>query len=143
MRTLFIILFGSAWLFSAGCSNERSINARNEQTAAKSVKIMKEYLPSDMRVEFEVAYWTTRDALRDKKEFLNAVDGKTAPELIAVGRQYFDKQKAAGAKGYEKYASWDEMVALLIKERKEQSLARKTEDTREDRANNVLYKLNP
>lgn len=142
MRSLFIFLLGIACLLSSGCSNERSINGRSEQTAAKSVKIMKEYLPTDMRVEFELAYWTTRDALRDKKEFLNAVDGKTAPEMIAVGRKYFDQQKAAGIEGYNKYASWDEMLAVLIQERKAQSLAKTPEDKR-DKANNLLYKLNP
>jgi hypothetical protein len=142
IRNFITILLAIMWLLSAGCSSERSINGRNEQTAAKSVKIMKEYLPPDMRVEFELAYWTIRDALHDKKEFLDAVNGKTAPELIAAGRQYFDRQKAAGAKGYDKYSSWDEMVAVLIKERKEQSFSRKAEDST-DRANNILYKLNP
>jgi hypothetical protein len=142
MRTLFIFLLGIACLINAGCGTERSINGRSEKTAAKSVKIMKEYLPPDMRVEFELAYWTTRDALRDSSQFLDAVNGKTAPELIAVGRKYFDQQKAAGMKGYDKYASWDEMVAVLIQERKEQSFASKPEDKR-DKANDILYKLSP
>lgn len=142
MRTLFVFLLGIACLLSSACSTERSINGRSEQTAAKSVKIMKEYLPPDMRVEFELAYWTTRNALPDKKEFLSAVDGKTAPEMIAVGRKYFDQQKAAGIQGYEKYASWDEMVATMIQERKAQSLAKTPEDKR-DKANDIMYKLNP
>jgi hypothetical protein len=129
-------------LLNAGCGNERSINGRSEKTAAKSVKIMKEYLPSEKRVEFELAYWTTRDALRDSGEFLDAVDGKTAPEMIGIGRKYFDQQKAAGVKGYDKYASWDEMVAILVEERKAQSLNKVPEDRR-DKANNILYKLNP
>lgn len=142
MRTFFVLLLGFVCLLSSGCSTERSINARNEKTAAKSAKVMKEYLPSDMRVEFELAYWTTRDALRDNKEFLNAIDGKNASEMIVVGKKYFDQQKSAGIQGYDKYASWDEMVAVLIKERKEQSLAKAPEDRR-DKANNILYKLNP
>ncbi|MGR8933141.1 MAG: hypothetical protein ACU837_01975 [Gammaproteobacteria bacterium] len=142
MRTLSVLLLGCICLLNSGCNPERTINARNENTAARSVKIMKEYLPSEVRVEFELAYWTTRDAVRDNKEFLSAIDGKNVPEMIAVGKKYFEQQRAAGIKGYDKYASWDEMVATLIKERKAQSLAKAPENKR-DKANNLFYRLSP
>jgi len=120
-----------------GCSNERTINGRSERTAAQSVKIMKEYLPSDQRVEFEMAYWTLKDAIPDSKQFLDAVDGKNVTELILLGKEHFEQRKAMGIEAYGRYASWEDMIQKLIKERAGQS---NNKDPR-DKANNVLYDL--
>src|SRR5690554_1623010 len=118
MRNLFAALaILSLSIAAVGCSGERSINAANDRTLYRSVKIMKEYLPSKQRVEFEVAFWTLKESAGTPDEFRDVVDGKTASELIALGKKNFAEQRAAGVKSFQAYASWEAMIDDFLKER--------------------------
>jgi hypothetical protein len=100
-------------------------------------------LPPDNRIEFEVSFWTIRDAKKDDKEFLDAVDGKTPEEIIALGKEIYQERKTAGFKGYENYSSWEEMITQFGKERMDQDnrKGKSKEAQDKDKANDVLYKL--
>lgn len=100
-----------------GCSNELSINAANDRTLYRSVKSMKEYLPGKERVEFETAFWTLKESAGTPEEFRDVVDGKTASELIALGKKNFAEQQAAGVKSFQNYPSWEAMIEAFVKER--------------------------
>jgi hypothetical protein len=122
------------------CSKGQEINGHNTATAYRSVKALKNRLSPDNRIEFEVSFWTIRDAKKDDKEFLDVVDGKKPEEIIAIGKEIYQERKAAGFKGYEQYSSWEEMIAKFNKERMDQD-NRKGKSKEEDKANDVLYKL--
>ncbi|MDD5268077.1 MAG: hypothetical protein PHO08_13275 [Methylococcales bacterium] len=138
--TLLLIL-GCAALMACGKGQE--INGHNTATAYRSVKALKNRLPPDNRIEFEVSFWAIRDAKKDDKEFLDAVDGKTPEEIIALGKQIYQERKTAGFKGYDQYSSWEDMITQFGKERMDQdnrkSKSKEAQD--KDKANNVLYKL--
>jgi hypothetical protein len=136
-----LLIFGCATLIA--CSKGQEINGHNTATAYRSVKALKNRLSPDQRIEFEVSFWTIRDAKKDNKEFLDAVDGKTPEEIIAIGKEIYQERKAAGFKGYEQYSSWEEMIAKFGKERIDQDnrKGRSKEAQDKDKANDVLYKL--
>jgi len=140
MRKTFIFFICLFCIFSIGCGGKPTINGRNIQAAFKSMNRMKYYLPDEQRMEFEIGFWTIRDALGNSDEFLDTVDGKTAPEIVALGKKYFQQRKAAGIPAYTKYASWDDMISKVIAERKAQSIP-KSRMTKRDRDNNILYNL--
>ena len=126
------------------CNKGQQINGHNMRTALRSVKMLKERLPLETRIQFEVAFGTIRNAKKDQEQFLDAVDGKTPLEIIALGKELFQQQKDAGFQGYEKYASWEDMISKFLQERSGQSAqpgAMKEKETARDRANDVLYKL--
>jgi len=138
--TLLLIL-GCATLIACGKGQE--INGHNTATAYRSVKALKNRLPPDNRIEFEVSFWTIRDAKKDDKEFLDAVDGKTPEEIIVLGKEIYQERKTAGFKGYENYSSWEEMITQFGKERMDQDnrKGKSKEAQDKDKANDVLYKL--
>ena len=138
--TLLLIL-GCATLIACGKGQE--INGHNTATAYRSVKALKNRLPPDNRIEFEVSFWTIRDAKKDDKEFLDAVDGKTPEEIITLGKQIYQERKTAGFKGYEQYSSWENMITQFGKERMDQDnrKGKSKEAQDKDKANDVLYKL--
>jgi len=140
LPTLLLIL-GCATLIA--CSKGQEINGHNTATAYRSVKALKNRLSPDQRIEFEVSFWTIRDAKKDNKEFLDVVDGKTPEEIIAIGKGIYQERKAAGFKGYEQYSSWEEMIAKFGKERIDQDnrKGKSKEAQDKDKANDVLYKL--
>jgi hypothetical protein len=125
------------------CGKGQEINGHNTATAYRSVKALKNRMTPDMRIEFEVSFWTIRDAKKDDKEFLDAVDGKTPEEIIALGKEIYQERKTAGFKGYEQYSSWEEMIAKFGKERMDQDnrKGKSKEAQDKDKANDVLYKL--
>ena len=123
------------------CSRGQEINGHNTATAYRSVKAIKNRLSPDNRIEFEVSFWTIRDAKKDDKEFLDVVDGKTPEEIIAIGKEIYQERKAAGFKAYEQYSSWEEMIAKFSKERMDQDNRRGKSKEDQDKANDVLYKL--
>ncbi len=124
------------------CGKGQEINGHNLKTANRSVKALKERLPTESRIEFEVAYWTIRDAKKDNDEFLDAVDGKTPMEIVALGKEIYQQRKNEGFQAYAKYSSWEDMISQFGKERSDQDNGKslKKEDAK-DRANDVLYKL--
>ena len=125
------------------CSRGQEINGHNTSTAYRSVKALKNRLSPDKRIEFEVSFWTIRDAKKDDKEFLDVVDGKNPEEIIAIGKDIYQERKTAGFKDYEQYSSWEEMIAKFGKERMDQEnrKGRSKESQDKDKANDVLYKL--
>ena len=138
LPTLLLILSCTALL---ACSKGQEINGHNTKTAYRSVKALKNRLSPDSRIEFEVSFWTIRDAKKDDKEFLDAVDGKKPEEIIAIGKEIYQERKAAGFKGYEDYSSWEEMIAKFGKERIDQDNRKGKSKEDKDKANDVLYKL--
>jgi hypothetical protein len=136
--SLFLILILSGMVLSA-CGRSDKVNGHNIRTAYKSVKVLKERLPAEKRIEFEVSFWTIRDAQKADAEFLNAVDGKTPLEIIDMGQEIYQQRKNAGFKDYEQYSSWEDMINKFSQERSEQGAIKK-EDAR-DKANDVLYNL--
>lgn len=133
----FIIIIACVALI--GCSKGNEINGRSLRTANRSVSYIKDRLPVEQRVAFEVAFWSLRDEIRKNAEFLDTVDGKTPEELIEMGKELFQKRKNAGYKDYEQFSSWEQMIDAYTQERMDQN--RKKRPDPRDRTNNVLYKL--
>jgi hypothetical protein len=134
-----LLILGCATLMA--CSKGQEINGHNTKTAYRSVKALKNRLSPDNRIEFEVSFWTIRDAKKDDKEFLDAVDGKKPEEIIAIGKEIYQQRKAAGFKGYEEYSSWEEMITKFGRERLDQDNRKGKSKEDKDKANDVLYKL--
>ena len=136
-----LIVFLSCLLLTA-CGKGQKINGHTLNTAFRSVKMLKERLPAESRVPFEVSFWTIRDANKNDDQFLDAVDGKSPTEIIALGKDIYQQRKSSGYPGYEKYASWEDMIGQYNQERSQQNSQQgtKKEEAR-DKANDVLYKL--
>lgn len=101
--------------------------------------MIKDRLPTEQRIEFEVSYWIVRDAIKNKQAFLDLVDGKSAEEMIVLGKENFLQRKHSGFKAYEKYMSWEQMIAKFTQDRIDQGRHKKSAGTERD--NNVLYDL--
>lgn len=137
----FVKVFGLALLMLiAACGNANRINGHSLSTAHKSVSFIKEHLPVEQRVEFEVAYWALRKQIKDDVAFLRTIDGKMAQDLIAQAKAVFAEQKAAGAMEFAAYDSWEQMLSQQIEQRKLQDLS--AADTRDKKGYpTVDYKL--
>ncbi|KAF3978295.1 MAG: hypothetical protein HFP77_02735 [Methylococcales symbiont of Iophon sp. n. MRB-2018] len=135
--TLFVLM---TTVFMMSCTSGSKINGRSVKTANRSASMIKDRLPTEQRIEFEVSYWTVRDVVRNNKEFLDLVDGKTALEMVVLGKENFKKRKKSGFKGYEKYTNWEQMITKFTQERISQGKRSKKQVNR-DRDNNVLYNL--
>jgi hypothetical protein len=124
-----------------GCNKSHQINGSSLKTANRSINSIKDKLPLDQRIAYEVSFWTLRDEIRNNKDFLNEIDGKTPDELISKGKELFLKRKASGLKDYDKFANWDEMIAQYTQGRIDQN-RKKTPDIR-DKANphRIDYKM--
>ncbi|MGR8939962.1 MAG: hypothetical protein ACU83P_00085 [Gammaproteobacteria bacterium] len=136
--SLFLIFILSC-IFLSACGRGEKVNGHNIRTAYQSVKILKERLPAEKRIEFEVSFWTIRDAQKSDATFLDAVDGKSPLEIIEMGREIYQQRKNTGFKGYEQYSSWEDMITKFSQERSLQGAISK-EDAK-DKANDVLYNL--
>jgi len=125
-----------------GCGKGQQINGHNTNTAFRSVKALKNRLSPEARIEFEVSFWTLRDSMKVEKEFLNTVDGKKPEEIIVLGKELYQQRKNSGFSGYDKYASWEDMIAKFSQERVDQDSHRTiNKPDPKDKANEVLYKL--
>jgi hypothetical protein len=122
-----------------GCSSSDEVSGRSIRSAYKSVIFIKRHLPVDQQVEFEVSFWTVRNATPNDKELLDKVGGKKAEEIIAMAKEVYQQRKSSGAKEYQEFTSWDQMIAKYGQERIDQTKHKKT-DARDEK-NNVLYKL--
>lgn len=140
MRSILIFFIAICLLSITGCGRGGKINGHTISTAYRSVKSLKERLPTEKRIEFELSFWAAHDAFKDKEEFLDEVDGKTPGEIIDLGKKIYEERKAAGFAAYQKFATWDEMIAYYTRERNEQDRP-KSKNSARDKANNVLYKL--
>jgi hypothetical protein len=142
MRHLPFLLLIALILAITGCSRGGSINGHTTRTAYRSVKTIKQRLPPDNRVEFEVSFWTIRDAHKSDEEFLDVVDGKSPFDIIDMAKEIYQQRKASGFKPYEKYNSWDEMIAKFDKERIDQDKGNvKTERNYDSPNGSVIYNL--
>ncbi|AEG00679.1 hypothetical protein [Methylomonas methanica] len=141
MKKATTILVFLVCTLAIGCNKSHQINGSSLKTVNRSVNSIKEKLPLDQRIEFEVSFWTLRDEIRNNKDFLNEIDGKTPDQLIAKGKELFLKRKASGIKDYEQYSNWDQMIAQYTQERIDQN-RKKTPDIR-DKTNphRVDYKM--
>jgi hypothetical protein len=140
MKKLPILLLILCCTSLIACSKGQQINGHTTRTAFKSVKALKNHLSPDARIEFEVSFWMLRDSIKSEKEFLNTVDGQKPEEIIAMGKELYQQRKSSGFAGYDKYNSWEEMIAKFGKERLDQETPKGKEDPK-DKANDVLYKL--
>ncbi len=140
MRILSTAFIFAICISLMGCTKGNQINGRSLKTANRSVSRIKDHLPTELRIEFEVSYWTLRDSIKNKKDFLNKVDGKTPEELIELGKEIFQQRKNAGFKSYVQYSSWDQMIAHFTQERINQNRHSKPAKTHSQNEN-ILYKL--
>ncbi|PKM12896.1 MAG: hypothetical protein CVV13_03465 [Gammaproteobacteria bacterium HGW-Gammaproteobacteria-3] len=140
MRNLSAFFLIVATFSLLGCGKADQINGHNSRTAYRSVKVLKERLPPEKRIEFEVSFWTIRDAFPDTDAFLSQVDGKNPNEIIIIGREIYQHRKNQGFEAYDKYQSWEDMIAQFSKERLQQDRTTKADRIKE-KANDVLYKL--
>ncbi|MCL7421604.1 MAG: hypothetical protein M8364_11940 [Methylobacter sp.] len=139
MKKLSTLLIFLSCATLIACGKGQEINGHNTRTAYKSVKSIKNRLPTDKRIEFEVSFWTIRDAIKDNDEFLDKVDGKAPEEIIAIGKEIYQQRKNAGIAAYTQYSSWEEMIAKFGQERIDQE--RHTPKDPRDKSNDILYKL--
>ncbi|MDF1582724.1 MAG: hypothetical protein RQ733_04950 [Methyloprofundus sp.] len=141
MRILSIIIISVSILLSTGCSKGSQINGRSFKTALMSVKGLKNRLPQEQRVAFELSFWAIHDQYKQNNaEFLDQVDGKSPEALIELGKSVFEKRKLEGFKEYQQYATWDDMIRKYTQERLDQ-LSKKPKADPRDKDNNVIYKL--
>ncbi|WP_347987668.1 hypothetical protein [Methylomonas sp. AM2-LC] len=120
MKASYGFLVLSMCLLLNACGNANQINGSSMKTAHKSVAIIKERLPVSQRVEFEVAYWSLRNQIKDDAEFLRTIDQKTSADIIELGKTVFTKNKAAGVAEVAGYDNWEQMIAKQIEQRGEQ-----------------------
>jgi len=141
MRILSIIIISVSILLSTGCSKGSQINGRSFKTALRSIKGLKNRLPQEQRVAFELSFWAIHNQYKgNKSEFLDQVDGKTPEELIESGKTIFERRKQEGFQEYQQYATWDDMIRKYTQERMDQLSKRPKADPR-DKGNSVIYKL--
>lgn len=120
MRILMIVIGLISITLLTACGNAGQINASSLKTAHKSVGFIKEHLPANQRVEFEVAYWALREQIKNDEEFLKAIDKKMASDVITMAKANFDKIKAVGGKEYAMYENWEQMITKQTQKRSEQ-----------------------
>jgi len=139
MRILSILFISTALLLSTGCTGGDQVSGRSFKSSLRSVNRIKNRLPQDLRVPFELSYWAIRDYYRENKEFLDIVGGKNPDELIATGKEVFLQRRADGFAEYQKYTTWDEMINKYQQDRQDQTIKRKRDPR--DAGNSVIYDL--
>jgi len=122
-----------------GCTSGNQVNGRSLKAANRSVSRIKNRLPTEKRIEFEVSYWTVRDSIKKKSDFLDTIHGKTPEEIIELGKGVFQNRKNSGFKEYVQYNNWDQMISQFTQQRIDQSRSSKT--ARPPRNGSVLYRL--
>lgn len=138
IRVSLIVILSCLTVLTA-CNKGNELAGRSQTSLSKSARYIKERLPADQRLAFEVSFFTIRDSIKDNDEFLKAVDGKTAVQVIEMGKQIYNDRKKAGIAEYSKYDTWEAMLANFMQERNKQPA--KPQDVREKHARPTLYKL--
>lgn len=133
-----MLIIGCIMLLTA-CNKGNEIAGRSQSSVSKSARYLKERLPADQRLAFEVSFFMIRDSIKDSDAFLKAVDGQTPAQIIEKGKALYAERKQAGIAEYSKYATWEAMLANFTKERSAQGS--KPLDAREKNARATLYKL--
>jgi hypothetical protein len=144
MKKLPLIVLALSCAMLTACGNGQKINAHSEKTAYKSVKMIKNRLPEDIRTEYEMSFWMVRDAKKSDDEFLNTVDNKTPQEIIVLGKEIYQQRKEAGFAEYQQYKTWEEMMAKYDRERMHQGKpktdVKQTDDARTSNRD-VIYSM--
>ena len=137
MKKVFLI---SVILLLMACNNGQKINGHSEKTVYRSVQMIKPRLPENTRLEYEISFGLLREAEKDNAIFFKSIDGKTPAELIAMGKEIFQQHKSEGLAEYQKYETWENMIANYQKERAAQKVET---DIKKDSENNraINYKL--
>ena len=143
MKKLMIVLLALSFTALIGCSKGQEINGRNMNTAYRSIKGLKKYMPTEKQMEFEIAFGMLRDANKDESAFLDVVDGKKPDQIIELGKAQFEERKKQGAKEYEQYPSWEAMISKFSKDRSDQDKVRKTKDTEDKHKEDDPILYNP
>lgn len=140
MKKIIIVLLALSITALVGCGRGNEVSGRNMKTAYRSVKGLKKYMPAEKQMEFEVAFWTLRDANKDDDDFLDMVGGKKPEEIIVLGKKVYQERKASGFKEYEQYATWEEMITKFGKDRREQDKVSKGKnDDKNKPDDSILY----
>ncbi|MGB4498276.1 MAG: hypothetical protein WBI40_06225 [Methylococcaceae bacterium] len=124
MKKLPLVLLLTCSAMLVGCNNGQKINGHTEKTAYRSIKMIKPRLQEEMRVEYEMSFWMIRDEKKDNAEFLKTVDEKTPAEIVAMGKEIYQKRKTEGVPEYQTYKSWEEMMAKYDRDRMAQGKAK-------------------
>lgn len=141
MKKITIALLMLCCISLIGCGRGSEINAHNMKTTFRSMKGLKKYMPAEKQLEFEVSFWMLRDANKDDDVFLKLVDGKKPEDIISLGKALYQERKAAGFKGYEQYATWEEMITKFGKERIEQDKIKSKDDDKKRPDDSIIYDL--
>lgn len=109
-----IIIF----LFLNGCDRaSSSINASSDKTLYRSVKGIKEFLPGDKKLSFEIGFWSLKRWSENDEQFKELIHRKTADEVIALAKEKFEEKKSSGDPRLADYPSWDEMIKKFLLDR--------------------------
>lgn len=143
MKKLSLLIIVLCCTSLVACNKGQVVNAQNMKTVYRSIKGLKQRMPAEMRIEFEVAFWTVRDANKDESKFLDIVDGKKPEEIIAMGKEIYQERKNAGFKDYVQYVSWEDMISKFGRERMDQENRKgSSKASQPEKANGeVTYKL--
>ena len=66
MKKLSTLLLILSCTVLVACGKGQEINGHSTSTAYRSVKALKNRLPTENRIEFEVSFWTIRDTKKDE-----------------------------------------------------------------------------
>ncbi|MCS5566167.1 MAG: hypothetical protein NZ729_07765 [Methylococcales bacterium] len=135
LKLLVLIL---AVLLSA-CGQSDKINARSDRSMYRSMSGIQRNLPAQQKVEFQVSFWSLKQFAENEAEFRDQIHRKTVPEIIELGKENFAAQSAKGNAKFIKYATWDEMIAELVEERKRTELRAGRRDPRDE--GNKIHKM--
>jgi hypothetical protein len=141
MRKATTVLVFIACSLLLGCNKSHQINGSSMKTVNRSVSSIKERLPLDQRIEFEISFWTLRDEIKNNGDFLDAIDGKTPEQLIETGKELFEKRKASGNKEYAQYANWEQMITQYSQERIDQNRKKAPDDRDKKNPHRVDYQM--
>lgn len=133
---LLVLIF--AGLLSA-CGQSDKINARSDRSMYRSMSGIQRNLPAQQKVEFQVSFWSLKQFAENEAEFRDQIHRKTVPEIIELGKENFTAQSAKGNAKFIKYATWDEMIAELVEERKRTELRAGRRDPRDE--GNKIHKM--
>ncbi len=134
---MLVIFIATLSLFS--CSKGNEVSGRSMKGAYRSVNYIKNRLPTEQRIEFELSFWALRDEIKNKDAFLDTVGGKTPEELTELGKELYQKRKNEGYEKYEQFDSWDHMISHYAQERLDQNKPKKV--NARDSGNSLMYDL--
>lgn len=103
--------------------------------------MIKNRLPTEKRLEYEIAFGIIREANKTDDDFLKAIDDKIPDEVIAQGKEIYQQRKDQGVANYAAYSSWEQMIAQFSKERSEQDKIHSKRERKDMPDDSILYKL--